>query len=684
MTSYEEAPAPPGKIKSALASISPDCDRSTWFQVCAAVHSELGEDGRDLCNEWSVKGTSYDPRAFNSMWRSLKPGAIGIGTLFHIAHGQGWVDPGGWPTSDPEDLVHNLQQKLEQEANNHEQAKAAELAAQLVSNATPPKNNPYLTRKRVNACAGLWEISADKARSFLGYAPRSTDGVLTGEQLLLAPIHKLVDDALVLTSVELIDAEGFKSSLQGQGTRSGGFVMLGAETAPPEKLVIVEGVATGLSVLESTGLPVFCALSCTNLLNVAKALRKHWPNVEIVVGADLLNDSGEPHPDAVKAAMQVRALLAVPAFCNKSGDDFNDLHQHEGVDAVRNCVAVAKHMSRFNLLKGDELAKNCKSATYLIDGVLEIDSHGLLFGPSGSYKTFLALRIAHSICTGLPFGSNKVRQKGPVVYVCGEGQGGISRRIRAHVKKLGGFGDNFMVLRRGVDLHDSECMQALGAELTFLQPVLVIFDTFAALNGGVDENSPSDVGKCLRGVRLCGQACGASTLIIHHSGKDTSKGARGASNFYNDADFVWALISKGVGLEKVVEVTTHGPIGKMKDGEPFSFHFKALQVPFEIFNEDGAEDSSLVIEFCASADVQAAAEKASYTVGDKALAILIMLHKTAGGDSAVVTQAAWYAAMKDTGIKSYINVAKRLIEGGLVEKLQGDEYRPRLNKHTKY
>ncbi|WP_028941834.1 AAA family ATPase [Pseudomonas vranovensis] len=680
MTSFEHTAVPMEKIKAALASIDPDCDRSEWFKVCAAVKSELGEDGRDICEEWSAKGASYNEKDFASTWRSIGSGGVGIATLFHIARKSGWIDIGGWDSVSKADLLRRAERKTQQEAIDYEQAKAAQLAARLVA-AGAPMAIPYLERKQV-AAAGLHGVSATTAEGMLGYTPNSGGEPLTGE-LLLAPIHKLVGGKLVLSSVELIDREGRKASLPGHGTRTGGFVKLGAGDVN-ERLVIVEGVATGLSVLEATGLPVFCALSCTNLLNVAKALRKHWPNVEIVVGADLLKDGSGPHPDAVKAAREARALLAVPVFCNKPGDDFNDLHQHEGADAVRRCVSAAKCMTRFTLLKGDELAASCKPATYLIDGVLEADSHGLMFGPSGSYKSFLALRVAHSICTGQAFGTMKVRRIGPVVYVCGEGQGGISRRLKAQVKKLGAFGDNLEIVFTGVDLADDGCMKALGAQLAPLQPVLVMFDTFAALNGGVDENNPSDVGRCLRGVRLCGQACGASTLIVHHSGKETSKGARGASNFYNDTDFVWALSSIGVGLEKVVDATTYGPTGKMKDGEPFSFHFKAVQVPLGIYNEDGAENTSLVIEFCAPEDIQAAGEKASYREGDKALAILIKLYDEAGGDRARIKQSTWYDAMKAADIKSYRSVAKRLIDGGQVDQLQGDEYRPRPSNKPKF
>jgi phage/plasmid primase-like uncharacterized protein len=443
MSSTDRAPAPIGKIKSALASISPDCDHDTWFKVCAAIHSELGQDGRALCEQWSAGGASYKPRSFDSMWRSLKgkPNGINIATLFYIAHEQGWVDPGSWPTAEPQGAVRNLLQKAEQEANNYElakvaQAKTAELASQLVAAATQPENNPYLIRKGVEPCVGLWEISSNEATSILGYKPRSTDGVLTGEQWLLAPIHKLVDDALVLINVELIDPEGHKSTLPGEGTRTGGFVMLGADTNHPEKLVIVEGVATGLTILEATGLCVFCALSCTNIGNVAKAVKTQWPNAELVIGADLCKGSNEANPAAVKAALEVSGLLALPEAAN----DFNDLHQQEGLDAVRSCMAAAQReemdFEQPTVFCPIDLSKimttELEPVRFIIDKWFPARHVTLLGGHGGSGKSCVALVMAAHVACGQAFAGRPVEHC-RVVYVSLEDEPKI---VRNRLKKI--------------------------------------------------------------------------------------------------------------------------------------------------------------------------------------------------------------------------------------------------------
>ena len=258
-------------------------------------------------------------------------------------------------------------------------------------------------------------------------------------------------------------------------------------------------------------------------------------------------------------------------------------HAHGGKNYKLEATATK---SRFAFLNADMLAEHCVAPTYIVDGVLVEDAHGIAFGGSVSYITFWVLRLAHSICTGAEFMGHKVLRTGRVVIVCGEGQGGISRRVKALSKHLGGFNGNLRIVTAGVDLSNDACMEAFCAELQELQPVLVIFDTFAALNGGVDENSPSEVGQCLRRVKQCCRRAGASSIIVHHSGKDTSKGARGASNFYNDMDFVFAFKPAGLEGERRFEVTAHATTGKMKDGEPFIISAIALQVPLGIYNVD--------------------------------------------------------------------------------------------------
>ena len=94
-------------VKSALASIDPDCEREVWFKICCAIRSLDWASGESLARAWS-KGdfwiasnktaAKYDAQAFDIMWKSIKSDAgISIGTLFHYAKEAGWLPAGYSP-----------------------------------------------------------------------------------------------------------------------------------------------------------------------------------------------------------------------------------------------------------------------------------------------------------------------------------------------------------------------------------------------------------------------------------------------------------------------------------------------------------------------------------------------------------------------------------------------------------
>ncbi|MCF6843531.1 helicase RepA family protein, partial [Klebsiella pneumoniae] len=53
-----------------------------------------------------------------------------------------------------------------------------------------------------------------------------------------------------------------------------------------------------------------------------------------------------------------------------------------------------------------------------------------IYGPSGSYKSFLAISWACHIAAGKTWGGNNVA-RGAVLYVVGEGGVGVPRRVKA-------------------------------------------------------------------------------------------------------------------------------------------------------------------------------------------------------------------------------------------------------------
>lgn len=243
----------------------------------------------------------------------------------------------------------------------------------------------------------------------------------------------------------------------------------------------------------------------------------------------------------------------------------------------------------FTFLDGDEMAATAKAPIYLIDGIIEQDAHGILYGASMSYKSFTVLEMAHCICTGRDFMGHKVKKQGAVVYICGEGKGAIGRRVKALVITHGKFG-RFKPIQERVCIDSDDDMARLKSDIAKLKPALVIFDTFASLVSNTNEQDNGAVGSVLNLVRdTCANDSGTSSIIVHHTGKDESKGARGASAFKMNSDFEFEL-------KRTNDFNTVMRCEKMKDGENFKdIHMSVIKVDLDIYDDDLKESTSLVL-----------------------------------------------------------------------------------------
>jgi putative DNA primase/helicase len=89
----------------------------------------------------------------------------------------------------------------------------------------------------------------------------------------------------------------------------------------------------------ATEYPCFAALSCSNLLKAAQALRKRYPAAQIIVLADVGNGAHQ----AEVAAHSVGGRVATLGEDRSSGSkDFSDLHRHSGAEAVKRAVDGAR------------------------------------------------------------------------------------------------------------------------------------------------------------------------------------------------------------------------------------------------------------------------------------------------------------------------------------------------------
>ncbi|MCL0891278.1 AAA family ATPase, partial [Escherichia coli] len=108
--------------------------------------------------------------------------------------------------------------------------------------------------------------------------------------------------------------------------------------------------------------------------------------------------------------------------------------------------------------------------------------------------------------------------------------------------------------------------------------------------GGNDENDSRDMGAFIQGCDAIKQATGATVLVVHHSGKDETKGARGSSAFRAALDAEYRISRENSDVTALVAACT-----KMKDAEEpkeSAYDLKSVEV---FTDTDGEEIVSMVV-----------------------------------------------------------------------------------------
>lgn len=118
---------------------------------------------------------------------------------------------------------------------------------------------------------------------------------------------------------------------------------------------------------------------------------------------------------------------------------------------------------------------------------------------------------------------------------------------------------------------------------------LIIFDTLARCFGGSDENDARDMGAFIEGCDVIKRETGATVLVVHHSGKDEAKGARGSSAFRAALDAEFNIKREGEAKALVLTCT------KMKDSEEHERHAYDLRMAELFHDEDGELITSLAV-----------------------------------------------------------------------------------------
>jgi len=238
---------------------------------------------------------------------------------------------------------------------------------------------------------------------------------------------------------------------------------------------------------------------------------------------------------------------------------------------------------------------------WLIEGVIPVGSFTALYGPPGSFKSFIALDIAEAIATGRSWMGKPVDKPGAVLYLAGEGFGGIGARIKAcKIHHQTEDGAPIYIVRHQLNLRSSaEDFNALMmavvtlVEETGMEFSLAIVDTLARAFGGGNENSSEDMGAFITAMGKVQEFLNCALMVLHHSGKDAAKGLRGHSSLLGAVDTELELLRFDEQMKGVLTVS------KQKDGEDnkrFGFEMVEVEIKPLVYSLAVIESDSAVNE----------------------------------------------------------------------------------------
>ena len=248
-------------------------------------------------------------------------------------------------------------------------------------------------------------------------------------------------------------------------------------------------------------------------------------------------------------------------------------------NAVRRREAFASSSRRF--VRAADLMAATYTVDWLIDGVMEKGTSCMLFGASGSGKSFVAIDWACCIATGTDWHGHEVDQ-GAVFYIAGEGQKGFNRRLTAWKEKNGVSLETapLNVWQYPIPLSDPDHVKKLAADIAEAvsddePPRMIVIDTLARNIGSADENSNRDMGTLMNllddHLRL---PFNATVVIVHHSGNGDRDRLRGASGLTGAVDYEYRVDRKGDARSLVCKKNKEGEEGEDR-------HFLIENVPLE-------------------------------------------------------------------------------------------------------
>ncbi|MFG6515891.1 AAA family ATPase [Sulfitobacter sp. 1A13496] len=233
---------------------------------------------------------------------------------------------------------------------------------------------------------------------------------------------------------------------------------------------------------------------------------------------------------------------------------------------------------------------------YLVKGWLDKGTLTVVFGQSNVGKSFFALDLAHHISKGETWGKQRVN-KGNVLYIAAEGGSSFPNRVSALDDP------EFWVIAAPVTFAGNapdaasmvEMVQHLASQNGRFD--LIVVDTLSRVMGSGDENTAPDIADLIKNLDVLRRGTGSNIMLIHHSGKDIARGARGHSSLRAAVDTEIELTRDEIGVI-TAEVT------KQRDGPTgYKFAYSLRQIELGR-DQDGDPVTTCLVEPIIAAEAE--------------------------------------------------------------------------------
>lgn len=554
---------------SAMQACPCPSDYDAWFKLLCAV-KDAGVP-KDEARCWCESGEGFVAADFESKWeRGIKAnGAIKAASLFATAFSQGWKDPSKSRANGSNGTRPALPLTSTKQTPHKPVKQAASISPAEIWGRCLPADpaDAYIDRKRGKP-DGLRLYPATAA-------PLIIRGQNVGGYLAVPCL-----DGDTLQTLQLIPPDkGDKLNLPGASFGSG-FFTVGEIT---DRAYIVEGISQGWAVNQATGAAAVVCFGAGRMARVAAVLRDKYPAARLVV----VPDRGKEEQAAKIAADVSGQWIAMPD--DKPGNyDASDYAKDFGAGALSDLLQrpVAPAM-RYELLSDADLCK-LPALQWRIKKVLPQIGLAAVYGASGSGKSFAVIDMSQAIAAGREWFGYKSKQCN-VIYCALEGEGGIAGRVSAYRIRHGATAQNirylvqpFSLLERG-DINDlAQAIKANGQSAE-----VVILDTLNRAAPGADENDSKSMGQIIAAAKELQTLIGGLVVLVHHTGKDASKGLRGHSSLHAALDAAIEVRRDGDRREWVNAKVKDG-----KDGEAHPFKLDVVELGTD---EDGEPITSCTV-----------------------------------------------------------------------------------------